>query len=665
MRHHRRRPRFDILEDRRLLAVVTVNSNLDVPPPTTVLTLREAIEIVDGTLPISSLSPQQKALVNGPLSNPNTIAFNIASSGVQTIKPTSELPEITTPVIINGYTEPGSRQNTLAVGDNAKIMLELDGELAGPQSNGLFLGGGHSIVEGLVVNRFGTGTRTLGQPGGVGLYFANNVGGNLAWGNFVGTDPTGTIAEPNATYGVIFTSDTSPDSLGGTQPGARNVIEMGSTGSLNQFSVDIDHENNPYILGNYLGTNASGTGLPIGVSAPEARAISLINVSGAQIGGPVAGQGNVIEGIWIGSDASVTTKGYNTIRGNVIGTDVTGKHAFVFGNYYAGIAINNSIGNVIGGATPGTGNVIAAENQTAVYLGADNSNNVLGTVVEGNHIGTDLTGTVNFGDTWGVALSSSGNAIGDLAPGTGNVIAFSTENGVVINNAQSNGNIILANSFYGNSSKAIAPATATGVTTASITSAYPVATGLLIHGGTFAGGAPKTPYVVEFFSSPGFDTDGLAEGRQFLGRITVVTDATGMGSFRTLLPVGVQSGKVLTATVTGAAGNTTAFSKGVVVSPQPFDALTLAALPGSSHFGQPVSLLAVVVPSVASIGVATGSVVFMDGSTALAVVPLDSMGKAIFTTSALARGSHRIYAVYTGDPVYTGALANPVSVTVG
>ncbi len=38
---------------------------------------------------------------------PDEIHFNIAGPGPHTIRPTSELPTITDPVMIDGYTQPG------------------------------------------------------------------------------------------------------------------------------------------------------------------------------------------------------------------------------------------------------------------------------------------------------------------------------------------------------------------------------------------------------------------------------------------------------------------------------------------------------------------------------------------------------------------------------
>src|SRR5437868_13550397 len=62
-----------------------------------------------------------------------TINFNIPGSGVHTISPMTVLPTITQPVTIDGYTQPGSSQNTNPPTEpiNAVILIELSGTMAG------------------------------------------------------------------------------------------------------------------------------------------------------------------------------------------------------------------------------------------------------------------------------------------------------------------------------------------------------------------------------------------------------------------------------------------------------------------------------------------------------------------------------------------------------
>src|SRR5215211_2773607 len=53
----------------------------------------------------------------------DTINFNIPGSGVKTISPDSELPNITEAVTINGYTQGDAHPNTLARGNNAVLNI--------------------------------------------------------------------------------------------------------------------------------------------------------------------------------------------------------------------------------------------------------------------------------------------------------------------------------------------------------------------------------------------------------------------------------------------------------------------------------------------------------------------------------------------------------------
>src|SRR5262249_62427607 len=93
---------------------------------------------------------------------PNTINFRI-DSGVQTIRPISELPAIIHPTIIDGTTQPGFAGSPL---------IELSGARAGRFVNGLTVLGGQSELRGLVVNGFD----------GAGI-LVRNGGGNLIAGN--------------------------------------------------------------------------------------------------------------------------------------------------------------------------------------------------------------------------------------------------------------------------------------------------------------------------------------------------------------------------------------------------------------------------------------------------------------------------------------------------
>src|SRR6185503_13450636 len=116
-----------------------------------------------------------------------TISFNIGGSGVRTISPASPLPAITDPLVIDGYTQPGASRSTTSVGNNAVLLIELNGNNA--SGDGLTFNAGGSVVRGLVINRFA----------GDGISLPTN--GNLVEGNYIGVNAAGTAALANGDDG--------------------------------------------------------------------------------------------------------------------------------------------------------------------------------------------------------------------------------------------------------------------------------------------------------------------------------------------------------------------------------------------------------------------------------------------------------------------------------
>src|SRR5262249_21248482 len=64
------------------------------------------------------------------------IEFNIPGPGPFKIAPLTALPGLGANTYLDGYSQPGSRPNTNAIGTGAKIMIELSGENI-PGQNGL------------------------------------------------------------------------------------------------------------------------------------------------------------------------------------------------------------------------------------------------------------------------------------------------------------------------------------------------------------------------------------------------------------------------------------------------------------------------------------------------------------------------------------------------
>ncbi|MFQ5526155.1 MAG: PA14 domain-containing protein [Thermoanaerobaculia bacterium] len=160
---------------------------------------------------------------------------------------------------------------------------------------------------------------------------------------------------------------------------------------------------------NFIGTDLSGT-----AAMPNGNAGLSIH-SGAtnnRIGGPVASARNVISGNqWAGVHLGGVQG--NTVEGNFIGTDVTGTAPL--GNQSEGI----HIGGTSGANQIGPGNVISASQWVGIYLSDTN-----GTVVEGNFIGTDVTGSINLGNQAEGILVDGATLTNRFGPG--NVIAFNS-----------------------------------------------------------------------------------------------------------------------------------------------------------------------------------------------------------------------------------------------
>jgi hypothetical protein len=141
--------------------------------------------------------------------------------------------------------------------------------------------------------------------------------------------------------------------------------------------------------------------------------------------------------------------------------------------------------------------------------------------------------------------------------------------------------------------------------------------------------------------------------------LDTATLSGGKATFKTTaLAVGSQS---ITAIYSGDVNFTTSTSPVVtqtVTQDQTTAKLTSSVNP--SVYGQPVTFTATVSAVGPGSGTPTGNVTFMDGNTAIGACTLSS-GKATFTTSSLAVGSHAITAVYGGDVNFTTSTSAAVS----
>jgi len=97
------------------------------------------------------------------------------------------------------------------------------------------------------------------------------------------------------------------------------------------------------------------------------------------------------------------------------------------------------------------------------------------------------------------------------------------------------------------------------------------------------------------------------------------------------------------------------------VAPLAGSATGLSVSPSPSVFGQSVQLAATVAATASGSTTPTGSVTFMDGSTAIGTAALNAAGVATLNTAALTVGTHQLTAVYGGDAAFAGSASAAVA----
>ncbi|MEO8679774.1 MAG: Ig-like domain-containing protein [Vicinamibacterales bacterium] len=267
--------------------------------------------------------------------------------------------------------------------------------------------------------------------------------GMVVQGNYIGTTADGLAAIPNTGGGIrgyganSFIGGSIGTTPGGPCTGACNVISgNGGVGGLSlQSHIDAtsgaiySQATGTVVRGNYLGLNAAGTALLTNNSAAILSTVPLVT-----IGGPNAGDGNLIAGALSGSGVSLSSQqigptsvagGNSVVQGNTFGLSATGARLGARGlPISVGTATNQIVGNVIAGN--GTG---AVPTTAAISLSRTANTNA----VKGNFIGTNAggdPGLANFGA--GITIFGSANTIGGNTPADRNVIVGGNDIGVFV-----------------------------------------------------------------------------------------------------------------------------------------------------------------------------------------------------------------------------------------
>ena len=702
------RPMLEALEDRTLLSVFQVTTTVDNgdnanPVPGS---LRDAINQVNAGLYDEidfnlAWNDPGHVYYQGSLGNVQPVPAGTASDAdlAGTAAPQwqpswwriqlqSALPTITSPVFINGRSQPGAKANDQANDDDAVLRVELNGRGPSPvNANGLTIAGGNSTVRGLVINGFLNHSAILLQ----------GAGGDRVQGNFIGTDVSGTRAPyglPNfGTFGVS-TSDLhvgvevdesygfQHDSIGTdsgdfvTGLGERNVISaaaagvafygprwlgpdpFNSVGSPSQYPAA---QTNNVVAGNFIGTDVHGTtalGNWVGVTWLLGAHDDLVGTNADGLND--AGERNIISGNQFGvaPGGGTTLASYRgTVAGNWIGTDVNGGP---LGNLWGGVG--ESIGSQsdrIGGPLPGQGNTIAYNGHPSPSLANDIASH-----------GTPLASAAGvwiptFRST-PVDITVQGNSIygnAGLGIDLGGSFAPPQPDGVTLNDSAGHTGPNRYQDFPVLSSAFAGPT--------------PVVTGTLNLQGE-GGLAASTTFTLDFYASPSADPTNYGQGQYYLGSARVSTDANGSissspdgsavistarnGTPVFTVPLGagtlpdgtLPAGWVISATATDASGDTSEFSQDIPVTKDS----TITGVVSSANpslLNQAVVFTATVSPVAPGAGLPSGTVTFYydvvgDPGHQIGQPKALSGGQATSDpVSSLPVGPHTIYAVYGGD----------------
>ncbi len=501
----------------------------------------------------------RQAITSADEAGGGRITFQIPGLSVQTITPTTALPPITAPITIDGTSQPGYSGTPLIV---------LNGSAAGtsPGVIGLHVTASNSTIEGLDINGFSA----------QGIYL--EIGSNdTVRACYIGVDPTGAFAAPNANEGIYIQNSVS-DTIGGPNTSDGNLISGNKSAGINIASgtcTGILIENNT------IGTDVSGTeplgnggngvntngdasnaqflnnlisgnsGSGLGFFSSSSNMLIQGNLLGTDRAGvapiPNSGRGidlggpsntRILDNLISGNDSAGINTGFssatgNVIQGNLIGVAKDGVHAL--GNGNEGFTVNfNGADDLIGGTAAGQGNVIAYNGLNSNGAGVEVDSGSVGITVEGNSIYSNGRLGIDLGND-GVTLNTPGG------PHTG---PNNLQNFPVLTSAL---------------------ATASGATV----------TGTL-------NSAPNTMFRVEFFANPGVDPTGYGQARLYLGFLNVTTDGTGNVSFTAPLTTPVTPGWYVSSAATDPGGDTSELSADIPIQYAPVDlsvGLTAAPTP--------------------------------------------------------------------------------------
>ena len=263
--------------------------------------------------------------------------------------------------------------------------------------------------------------------------------GTVIEGNYIGTDPTGTLARPNAKGVVVFTGPTNV-TIGGTTAGSGNVIS-GNTGAIGVEITGSGSSNNA-VEGNYIGTNAAGTaalgndtGVQIDSGASKntiggSTAVQTVTISGSSGTFTLGFNGQTTASLLFNASSAAVQTALNALSsisgvGASVSVSLTGTtYTITFGGTLQYAVLPTLIANGTGGASGAVaivsqgsiaGNVISGNSSSGIHI---TGSGTTGNFAVGNYLGTDITGQTALANIAGVLINSgaAGNTIGGSDP---------------------------------------------------------------------------------------------------------------------------------------------------------------------------------------------------------------------------------------------------------
>jgi len=375
----------------------------------------------------------------------------------------------------------------------------------------------------------------------------------------------------------------------------------------------------PVVIDGYTQSGATPNSLVAGDDAQlQIQIDGSIVVSGGLVirGGSSTVRGLAINGVLAGP-AILLASASNRVEGCFLGTDISGIGSIP--NYY-GISIQSAGFNIIGGTGLASRNLISGNQKAGIDIEGVGA---VQTIVQGNYIGTDVSGDKGLGNGGPgilIALGAHNTHVGGMNPiaaydlAAGNVIAFNAGSGVTvlddqIGNQRTDGNGILGNSIFSNGHLGI-DLTETfdglkgdGPTVNDYCDADVGANKLQncpileffcrfatdLKSRFWLHSNPSQVYRIEFFANSSVSSRGLAQGEKFVMATFVTNNVCDVTNLLSLaLP---SECHYYSATATDMSGNTSEFSPGTPCQtcvpppcpdcPPPTNALTLQLSSGT------------------------------------------------------------------------------------